>query len=95
MIFHLIGLEKAGKFDPEKTKWYNQQHLRSKSNEILVKEIKDTINYNVCDSYLEGVIELMKERATLVDTSEKYFFESMTMMKKHLEKNGRKTPVLL
>ena len=75
--FSLERLEKAGRNLILKTKWYNQQHLRSKSNEILVKEIKDTINYNACDSYLEGVIELMKERATFTnELLEKYFFES-------------------
>ena len=76
--FSLERVGKSGaKFDPEKTKWYNQQHLRLKPNETLVNEIKRTIDYNVSDSYLEGVIELMKERATFANEllSEKYFFE--------------------
>ncbi|MEC7084261.1 MAG: glutamate--tRNA ligase, partial [Bacteroidota bacterium] len=59
--FSLERVGKSGaKFDPEKTKWYNQQQLRLKSKETLVNEIKSTIDYNVSDSYLEGVIELMK-----------------------------------
>ena len=77
--FSLERVGKSGaKFDPEKTKWYNQQHLRLKSKETLVNEIKGTIDYNVSDIYLEGVIELMKERATFANEllSEKYFFES-------------------
>ena len=88
--FSLERVGKSGaKFDPEKTKWYNQQHLRLKSKETLVNEIKSTIDYNVSDSYLEGVIELMKERATFANEllSEKYFFESPT---EHDEKTFRK-----
>ena len=81
-MIHDFSLERVGKsgakFDPEKTKWYNQQHLRLKPNETLVNEVKSLINYNVDDSYLEGVIELMKERATFANEllSENYFFES-------------------
>ena len=88
--FSLERVGKSGaKFDPEKTKWYNQQHLRLKSKETLVNEIKGTIDYNVSDNYLEGVIELMKERATFANEllSEKYLLSPLlNMMKKHLEK---------
>ena len=45
-LIHDFSLERVGKsgakFDPEKTKWYNQQHLRLKSNETLVNEMKST-----------------------------------------------------
>ena len=77
--FSLERVGKSGaKFDPEKTKWFNQQHLRIKSNSELAESIMPSLNYNVNTAFLEKVVELMKERATFSNEllSEHYFFES-------------------
>ena len=68
----------GAKFDPEKSKWFNQQHLRLKSNIELAQQLKANRELDVSDSYLVKVIELMKERATFSSDllSERYFFES-------------------
>ena len=77
--FSLERVGKSGaKFDPEKTKWFNQQHLRIKSNSELAESIMPSLDYNVNTAFLEKVVELMKERATFSNEllSEDYFFES-------------------
>ena len=77
--FSLERVGKSGaKFDPEKTKWFNQQHLRIKSNSELAESIIPLSDYNVNTAFLEKVVELMKERATFSNEllSEDYFFES-------------------
>ena len=77
--FSLERVGKSGaKFDPEKTKWFNQQHLRIKSNSELAESIMPSLDYNVNTAFLEKVVELMKERATFSKElfSEDYFFES-------------------
>lgn len=78
--FSIERVGKAGaKFDPDKTKWFQQQYLRNTDNsklaEILKKEA-DLSSYS--DDYLAHVCELMKERATFVKdiyTEGAYFFE--------------------
>jgi len=78
--FSLERVGKAGaKFDLDKARWYNQQHLRSKSNQELAKLFmpflkKAGINSEV--SFTEHVCGLMKERATFIaDMLEgQYFF---------------------
>ncbi len=67
-VFTLERVGKAGaKFDAEKTKWFQQQHLRNKSNE----EIVELFPQNTIDKYgkdkLITVCGLMKERATFVE----------------------------
>jgi glutamyl-tRNA synthetase len=77
--FTLERVGKSGaKFDPEKTKWFNQQHLRNKSNNELAVLMKENLTYDVDISYLEGVAELMKERAVFVHEllGDDYFFSS-------------------
>ena len=66
--FTLERVGKAGaKFDAEKTKWFQQQHLRNKSNE----EIVELFPQNIIDKYgkdkLITVCGLMKERATFAE----------------------------
>ena len=88
--FSLERVGKSGaKFDPEKTKWFNQQHLRIKSNSELAESIMPSLNYNVNTVFLEKVVELMKERATFSNEllSENYFFE---LPKEFDEKTFRK-----
>ena len=81
--FSLERVGKAGaKFDFDKTKWFNQQYLRSKDNiwlaEQLQKILKDN-NIKVENSYVSRVCNELKERATFVSDmweEGKYFFES-------------------
>ena len=66
--FTLERVGKAGaKFDAEKTKWFQQQHLRNKSNE----EIVELFPQNIIDKYgkdkLITICDLMKERATFAE----------------------------
>lgn len=64
--FSLERVSKSGaKFDPEKTKWFQQSWLRMQSNETLVEEIRRIDkNLDLEDKKLETVVALMKERAT-------------------------------
>jgi glutamyl-tRNA synthetase len=63
--FTLDRVSKAGaKFDPEKTKWFQQQYLRSKENKTLAKLLFSSLKKEVTPDNLETICELMKERAT-------------------------------
>ena len=82
--FSIERVGKAGaKFDPDKTKWFQQQYLRKTANselaELLKKEEPSVENKGA--DYLASVCELMKERATFVkDIYEEgmYFFNIPT-----------------
>ena len=95
--FSLERVGKSGaKFDPEKTKWFNQQHLRAKSNNELAKMMKEISSRDVSIEHFEKVAELMKERAVFTEEllSDNYFFESptefdeKTFRKKWKERSG-------
>ncbi len=80
--FSLERVGKAGaKFDPDKTKWFNQQYLRSKTDAELAEAIKPLVKekgYDYSDEYLAGVARLMKERASFIPeivTGGEYLFE--------------------
>lgn len=71
--FSLERVSKSGaKFDPEKTKWFNEQYLRNKANRMdiavrLMPEVKDRYGIpagdpRLTDAYLEKVISLLIER---------------------------------
>jgi glutamyl-tRNA synthetase len=66
--FTLDRVSKAGaKFDPDKTKWFQQQYLRSAANIELAEMIQEK-NLSSLDKDLLGKIAfLMKERATFVE----------------------------
>lgn len=70
--FSIERVGKAGaKYDPEKARWFNQQYLRSKSNEAIADELlhfHDEIEEikRVEKPYLAKVCGLMKERATFL-----------------------------
>lgn len=80
--FTLERVGKAGaKFDAEKTKWFQQQHLRNRTNE----EIVFLFPQNIIDKYgkekLTSICGLMKERATFVEdilTEGNYLIERPT-----------------
>ena len=79
--FSLERVGKAGaKFDFDKTRWFNQQYLRSKSKEELAQDLQIILKENgveADDDFVETVCEQLKERATLIkDMWEegKYYF---------------------
>ena len=68
--FSLERVGKAGaKFDVDKTRWFNQQYLRSKSKEDLSQDLQIILKENGVeaeDSFVATVCEQLKERSTFV-----------------------------
>lgn len=65
--FSLDRVSKAGaKFDPDKTKWFQQQYLRATSDEELAELLSKHVDPKYSRETLTGVCRLMKERATFV-----------------------------
>ena len=63
--FGLDRVSKGGaKFDPEKTKWFQQQYIRSSSADSLADMVKDSFPENLSHQERITICELMKERAT-------------------------------
>ncbi|MCD6180036.1 MAG: glutamate--tRNA ligase [Bacteroidales bacterium] len=82
-LINSFSLERVGKsgskFDPEKTKWFNQQYLRAKPNLELVELFQTELRekqIEIDDNRLEGIIGLVKERAVFVSDlwDQTYFF---------------------
>lgn len=83
-----FSIEKVGKsgskFDPEKTKWFNAQYLRSKSNEELAMVVKPLVAKKgfamPSDNFLVQYCGLMKERAVFINDllAEDYLFVAPT-----------------
>jgi len=98
--FKLERVGKSGsKFDADKTRWYNQQYLRSKANEELVDLLiphLESASIRYTKETLPAYVELMKERAVfVVDMLEgRYLFErpdsydEQTISKKWKENSG-------
>ena len=84
--FSIERVSKSGaKFDPEKTKWFNQQYLRKRSDEelsmIFTGELKKQLSSGhpmLADTaYIRNVCVLLKEKANFVNefwSLGKYFF---------------------
>lgn len=65
--FTLDRVGKAGaKFDPDKTKWFQQQYLKNTSEKELARLLKEQFNLTDSEERLEAFCKLMKERATFV-----------------------------
>ena len=63
--FSLDRVSKAGaKFDPNKTKWFQQTYLRAQSNEEIANQLRQIEHITLSDQELQTVCQLMKERAT-------------------------------
>lgn len=81
-LVQAFSLERVGKsgakFDPVKTKWYNEQFLKMKSNEELAALLKPLIDFEVEDDYLVKVSGLLKERAVFVSdmTEDNFYFKA-------------------
>ena len=66
--FTLDRVSKAGaKFDPDKTKWFQQQYLRAKPNEELATVLSQLLIEKHELNHLTTICGLMKERATFVE----------------------------
>ena len=85
--FSLERVNKSGaRFDPDKTKWYNQQYMQEKSDGELVGPFKEEMarrGFDCAqpDSYIEKVVSMIKERAVFVSDFwelSNYFFTTPT-----------------
>ena len=106
-LCHHFDLERVGrsgsKFDFDKTRWFNQQYLKSKSKSELAMDLEVFLNENNIEAdydFIEIVCEQLKERATFVkdmwEEGKYYFiapqsFDEKTIRKKWTEQ----TPGLL
>ena len=79
--FDLDRVGKSGaKFDPDKTKWFNQQYMKSQSNQDLVKAFLPILQEkgieNIDHQKIVEVIEMVKERCVFVSDiwEQSYFF---------------------
>ncbi|MEW7289565.1 glutamate--tRNA ligase [Aquimarina sp. 2304DJ70-9] len=67
--FDLKRVNKAGaKFDPEKTKWFQQQHLQKTDTELLSKQFEIILSEKKISTTLpiKTIVDSVKERATFV-----------------------------
>ncbi len=66
--FTLDRVAKAGaKFDPDKTKWFQQQYLRGAENALLAEKLNIVLDNKYSLDKLTVVCGLMKERATFIE----------------------------
>ena len=84
-VFDLKRVSKSGaKFSPEKTNWFNQQYLQTKSDEELTKlyiPILSKKGTSKDEKYIEKVVSLIKERAVFVSdfwNLSDFFFQAPT-----------------
>lgn len=82
-LIESFSLERVGKagarFDPDKTRWFNQQYLKNTDNKVLANMLKKQVPVTENHHNLVKVCELMKERATFIpDIYEegKFLFEA-------------------
>ena len=106
-LVEAFSLERVGKsgakFDAQKALWFQQQYLRSTSNDELAELIKPQLiklDFTINESVLSSICGLMKERATFTDDiieEGKYFFTEIEEYdKKTVSKKWKEqTPVLL
>ena len=95
--FSLERVGKAGaKFDFDKTRWFNQQYLRSKSKEELAQDLQIILKENGVeaeDNFVETVCEQLKERATFVkdmwEEGKYYFFAPTSYDEKTIRKKWK------
>jgi len=84
-VFTVERISKSGaKFDAAKTKWFNQQYLRAKSNsdlaDVFLVELKEK-GISTDKNYVEQVCALVKEKAQFSNefwSLSSYFFEEPT-----------------
>lgn len=105
--FSLERVNKSGaRFDPDKTKWYNQYYLLQKTDRELAQLFRPVLKANnvsvegLEDSWLEKVVSLIKERATFVSDfwqlSDYFFFKPERYNEKAVRKQWKaETPEIL
>ncbi len=81
--FDLAKVNKAGaKFDPEKTKWFQQQYMQVADKEAVAEDFMALLADRDIDTsvaYATRIVELLQERATFVEDiweDGHYFFEA-------------------
>jgi len=90
-LFDLERVHKGGaKFDPEKTKWFNQQYLRMRPDAELGAQLQAKLKTRGVDTTVEratAAAVLLKERATFVDDMLEgtYLFTSGSPLKDNAE----------
>ncbi|MDT0685516.1 glutamate--tRNA ligase [Autumnicola psychrophila] len=83
--FELSRVHKGGaKFDPEKTKWFQQHYLQETDNTFLASEFQKLLKkkgFSPEEDYVKNVVDLIKERAVFVEDlweQGHFFFTSPT-----------------
>lgn len=65
--FTLDRVSKSGaKFDPDKTRWFQQQYLKAKTDEELAELLKKEATITLSDDKLIQFVHMMKERAVFI-----------------------------
>lgn len=97
--FEISRVHKSGaKFDPEKTKWFQQHYLQLQDNEQLAKKFLDILTKKGVTTNLEyttNVIAILKERAVFVDDFWElgsYFFKAPESFDDKAAKKAWKDP---
>ncbi|NKI27915.1 glutamate--tRNA ligase [Arenibacter sp. 6A1] len=101
-IFSIERVNKSGaRFDPDKTKWYNQHYMQEKSNASLAEAFKPILeakNLPIADdrtseAYMTQVIALIKERAGFIadlwDLSDYFYVAPNTYNEKAVKKQWK------
>ena len=96
-LFSLEHCSKSGaKFDYEKGKWFNHQYIQKKDNATLSALFQPVLAENgieVCSSYVEKVVSLMKERVNFVkelwDQSAFFFVAPLSYDEKTVKKRWK------
>ncbi len=70
-VFEITRVHKSGaKFDPEKTKWFQQHYLQLQQDETLASKFLEILEEKAISldlNYTTKVVSLLKERAVFVD----------------------------
>ncbi|QQR99336.1 MAG: glutamate--tRNA ligase [Sphingobacteriales bacterium] len=77
-LFNIEKLHKAGaKFDYEKAKWFNSEHIKQKSNEAIAALYLQENNLDIDKDYLIKVVALIKDRLVFIQDIDQfnYFFQ--------------------
>ncbi|TBW27732.1 glutamate--tRNA ligase [Gramella sp. KN1008] len=78
--FELERVHKGGaKFDPEKTKWFQQHYIQLADNDLLTEEFQKVLKKQEIEAeteYVHAVVDLIKERVVFVEDfwDQGYFF---------------------
>lgn len=79
-LFSLEKINKSGaKFDIQKAKWFNEQYLKTRSNEELAEQFNVLLDAPIEKNKAISIVDALKERVTFVkDMAEagRFFFEA-------------------